>query len=187
MAHLECFIDFDDEWIQEDCHWKYDRIFTFTYKIPDDFDVSLEDGFPHWYFYYTIGTLEFDASTTTDNIYTEGKLFHKTGTRTWTLELRLSSIPIETLLTQRNSEGWLNLGARLSVKDTSGTVHPAATTYNYFLELAPHYAEAIKTELVINNPGELKCSWTKAVPLDQNSVDSVDGWGRKISSIFCEY
>ena len=30
---INCSISFDDEWIQEDCHWTYDRIFTLTWKI----------------------------------------------------------------------------------------------------------------------------------------------------------
>jgi hypothetical protein len=187
MNNLECFIDFDDEWIQEDCHWKYDRIFTITYKIANDF--SFGNNIPE--FYYSVGTTEYRVEETTDDTYTEGKLFHKAGTRTWTFELRLSSISNEVLLAARTSDGWLDVAARLSVKDTSGVIHQAATVYvdqnikeinpeytsGYLLELAPkHPIENLKTEVVINNPGELKCSWNKATTIDDNAADSVDGY-----------
>ena len=173
MNNLECFIDFDDEWLQEDCHWKYDRIFTITYKIADDF--SFGTNIPE--FYYSLGATEYRAQETTNDTYIEGKLFHKAGTRTWTFELRLSSISTENLLAARTAEGWLKVAARLSVKDTSGVVHQESTTYDYYLELPPkHPVENLKTNAVANNPGELKCSWKAAVTIDNNAADSVDGY-----------
>ena len=30
---LGCNIDYDDEWLQEDCHWKYKRFFNLTWTL----------------------------------------------------------------------------------------------------------------------------------------------------------
>lgn len=175
MANLECFIDFDDEWIQEDCHWKYDRIFTITWKINGVSTIPVKE------FYYRIGTYSENWGDYI-RIATPTEKSLRNDTKSWSYDLRLSSVAINTLLNTRSTEGWLPITAYLKVKDSAGNTSEAHYTYDYYLELPPKPVENLKTSLVVNNPGELKCSWNKAKLIGEaegksnENTDSVDGY-----------
>ena len=164
MANLECFIDFDDEWLQEDCHWTYDRIFTITWKITGASSIISKT------FSYRIGKYDYTP------VYQPTERSLGNDTKIWTYELRLSTIDNSKLLNARTSEGWLNLAAKLSAMDASGATKEVSATYDYYLELPPKQVENLETSLVVNNPGELKCSWKAASTINNNDADSVDGY-----------
>ena len=171
MANLECFVDFDDEWIQDGCHWKYDRIFTITWKINNIDNITAKE------FYYRLGPYS-SSYRDYEQVFSPQLKTTSGSTRSWTYEIRLSNININTLLKARSQEGWIKITAYLKTAGglNSNVIDEAHYTFDYFLELPPKPVENLKTDLVIDSPGELICSWDAAATIDNNDADSVDGY-----------
>lgn len=169
----ECSFDYDDFWIQKDCHWDYDRIFTVTTKIKDS-------GSP--YFYYKLGPKDDSILNYTEvepnDIRIKGN--------TYTYDLKLSKLVedfgLSNLLNNRSDDGWLTITALVRING-----QPFYFEYVHFLELAPVMeapkepnTNVVQTSLVNDKPGELFCSWPPADTLEESdasySPDSLDGY-----------
>lgn len=173
----ECSFDYDDFWIQKDCHWDYDRIFTVTTKIKDS-------GSP--YFYYKLGPKDDSILSYTavepNDIRIKGN--------TYTYDLKLSKLVedfgLSNLLDSRSDDGWLTITALVRINGQS-----LYFEYDHFLELAPvmeapeeQNTNVIQTSWVYTNPGEIKCSWQPAKELDGStasySPDDLDGYSIEV-------
>jgi hypothetical protein len=117
--------------------------------------------------------------------YTEinkNKFYKKNNT--WTYELKLSDFELGKLLESRQQSStekcWITItAAHAKSYETkiSKTKEIDYETFDYYLELPPKSPiENFKTDLVIENPGELKCSWTRGTTLDNCDADSLDGY-----------
>jgi hypothetical protein len=188
---VEYSVDFDDEWLQEDCHWKYDRFFILTWKIwsGDITNINtgeVSPGISYSYnnddkkrkLYYRIGTGNnvqiYSYKTTVNNNAKWGEgLTRKL--ETFTYRLNLSSIDIDKLLAARTPEGWLPITLYTEITDDSSTPHKFKEfTYDYYLKLPPSLPEILPIELVTNNPGEVKCTWNQ--PEETYSCDDAEGY-----------
>lgn len=168
----ECIIEYDDEWIQDGCHWKYDRIFTLTFKVLSDYSgldllyrfgpqtQNIDD--------YTRINIK-DSSQTTVN-----------GMKIFTYTIRLADVSLDTLLAGRDTDGWLTVSTFARVRFDSGELLQAFKTYLLYLELPPETKTSeeaeFKTELIMKKPGELLCSWNEFKTADSNVADTVDGY-----------
>lgn len=154
-----CNIDFDDEWIQEDCHWKLRRLVYFTFNVtytpdnPDDTDDTVELSF-----YYSL-----KKHNNTDVRINDGDIINKGNTYTYVLDLskhlnNILSSPEEYLI-----DNWLTISATCVIDG-----HPSFFSKDYYLKLPPKSLDAdnIQINYVVDKPGEIKCSWTK--PKDEN-------------------
>lgn len=166
---LECSIDYDDEWSNfevgsdfSNCHFKYDRIFTITWTILDP-ENKIQNK-KHNKFYYIIGDSKTELSHT--------ELCHEEGSNIWAYDLRLSNVPLETLLNARRKDGWITIKGGVTVSTISKLITEEATytesffdedIQDYYLELPPkHPVESLDIKTITTKPGELKCSWAKA-------------------------
>ena len=151
FTKLSCSIDFNDEWIQDGCHWKYDRIFTITTKS------SLNSG--TLAVSYTLGN---SVSYTTEYL---------TELKNGVYELRLSSFYHEDLASLRDEDGYL----KITAKATRGS-YEATDTYEYLLKLPPKCPLTnLKVETVSDSAAFSKCSWTAPGVFDSD-LDAVHGY-----------
>ena len=138
---IKCSIDFDDEWIQEDCHWKFDRIFTLTYEILDD---TISE--PTFYC-----TLNGRANDTQEIQRTDNKTVY---TLRWS-EYKGAIDPASEYLSVTAVATWKEGEELKSAEDT----------LEYFFKGAPPAmvdtddVKDINIEYVAASPGKIKCSW----------------------------
>lgn len=200
---LNCSISFDDEWLQEECHWTYDRIFNITWKISSGDITKSGEIIPgeiyelkEFYYRITPTTSDYTAPTDTskytriyssnENLSTKTTIIGEQGGQRklerFDYRIRLSTLSEEELLRVRNSEGWVTVTALVVVKEKdTGKIYRASDVYDYYLEFPPEEVEEVKTSLVISRPGELLCTWDKSKLFGEDSgkvaeSDSIDGY-----------
>ena len=195
---VECSVDFDDEWIQEDCHWDYKRFFIITWKIWSgplkDISTGNITGLGQIYssklLYYRLDNINYNQAVSPEHYnrqVDENAKWNSQYTRkleTFTYRLDFSSVADDVLLAARTSEGWLPISA-FATLDSSSDKLGLITNSDYYLELPPERITNLNIALVSNSlittdPSELRCSWNKpniAGGYNGNSgVDSVDGY-----------
>jgi hypothetical protein len=176
---LKCSIEYDDSWLQEDCHWNIERFFIITYKVLETFD-NIE-------FYYKLGPKVDFNTAAYDRVYLDKLSKISDNPATYEYVIKLSDIDFNTLLATRTDEGWLQVTACIRAKnEESDTIYETYNTFDYYLELPPVMLEPeaplknIRASLVTHNPGEVILSWDKAIELDnsyaENSPDCLDGY-----------
>jgi hypothetical protein len=170
MAELNCKIESDFSFEQVDCHWKFNRFFRLTW--------SKEEGKNLYYGLGTYANILVDSS----EVYTEGNYY--------VYELPLSKFfnidqetsepyteshkAYENLIKARDEDGWITITVSCNGK--------SKTFNDIYLELPPeHPLKNLKTEPVVNNPGEIKVSWDAGTVADclantENNVDFVNGY-----------
>ena len=184
---LECTIEFDYEFFQEECHWDLYRFFRICFKTLDPSLSSSKE------LYYKLGNyVEVPSGTSPLNYYTRiyagNQNLFTLDSNTWVYHLNISEMDQPTLVSNRDSEGNFKITAYL--KSGSNIVHE---TFSTRLELPPTLAETkpsselpnIQTEYVKSNPGESLCSWNPATVADCSAnnlhdVDTVDGYSIEI-------
>jgi hypothetical protein len=192
---IECSVEYDDEWIQQDCHWEVRRFFRLVFNInnPDVYQIQLFCRFDK----EPISDLTFDTpnkdsttgkygkyiylSTTNDNC------FSKSTARGWKYIYELGFIEPEEiyqeLINNRHEDGHITVTAYITALDKSGSHIEAHSSLRYYLQLP---AEGPITELstyrpVISPneeeyPGDFVCEWNLVSPPTENEADSVDGY-----------
>jgi hypothetical protein len=160
MAELNCNIESDFSLKQVDCHWELERFFRLTWDKADGKELR-----------YGLGTT---ASSLVEihKVYEEGN--------SYVYELQLSTFTTAQLVSARDSSGWISLTVSCNGKQKTFSDE----TF-YYLELPPVFkSNIIKYDLVVDNPGEIKVSWTSADELDgsdaENSPDSLDGYSIEV-------
>lgn len=187
---VEYSVDFDDEWLQEDCHWKYDRFFILTWKVWSgpitnintgevSPGISYVDGAKRKLYYWVgdnnrVRITSYKTAINNTAEWGEG-LIRKL--ETFTYRLNLSSIDIDKLLAARTPEGWLPITLYTEITDVYDNIHKfdEFTFSDYYLELPPKSLTNIKTDLITDNPGELICSWDKPKVYNDN-IDDLNGY-----------
>ena len=138
---IKCSIDFDDEWIQEDCHWKLKRLVYFTF--------TTDAANPH--FYYSL------LKNNPSEVQIDNKDIVKKG-NTYTYVLDLSNHLSDILESPENylTDDWLTVSATCAVDGL-----PEFFSKDYYLKVAPREISQldIKLEYVTERPGEVCCSW----------------------------
>lgn len=157
-------IDFDDEWVQKDCHWELNRFFRLTWNVADGKNL-----------YYRLGG--FSSRLSDYKSIDSSKVYTKRDS--YIYELPLAAFTTAELIAARDSDGWITLTVY------NGSTYKTFSKF-YLLELPPIMVEPeaplknIRTELVTYNPGEVILSWDRAKELDnsdaENSPDSLDGY-----------
>lgn len=139
-----CSIDFDEEWIQEDCHWKLNRLIIFTFTTDD----------PTSEFHYGFGKDGNSRVQIPRNLITV-----KNDTYTYVLNLseKLNTIllaPEDYLNAEKN---YLTIEAIIAEED--GNI-PSFFYKDYYLKLAPRTIPGmdITLEYITERPGEVECS-----------------------------
>lgn len=154
---FNCSIDLDDEWIQEDCHWKCDRYFIFTWEL-EGTPASVE-------LYYRFNTLTSDT-TKYKRVYLSPKTIN--GKSRYTLNLKLSSLTA-TEQKELHESGCVTIYAK------NGSSETGYKTIEYDLVLPPEQGEG---ELLIKKEASTRfiCSWPKADEAIPSAGDT-DGTG----------
>ncbi len=137
---IDCSIDFDDEWLQEGCHWSYKRFFNLTFVVLDASLTNLK-------FYYKLGKAN-------NVLITPSKK-----NNTYTYVLNLTDV-LDTILS--NPDTYLDTDRNyltISTEVTGGTEILGSASYDYYLKLPPQQVQSLTIDVVVDNPGELKCSW----------------------------
>lgn len=159
LTKLACSIEFDDEWIQEDCHWKYDRIFTFIFKT--DGTTSNER------FYYKLKSSDSFTEIPTSSCTKVNNTYY--------YRLRFSELSLATLKSKRDSSGSIIIETKATA---AGLEAVASYTYDYVL---PPSSENLNITLTRKSADNIICSWTRPEDLENNP--SVAGYSIEL---FCK-
>jgi len=165
---LACSIDFDDEWTQEDCHWKYDRVFIFSYKV----DSSVRNSRLHLYYRFS------QSDDFTEIPIGNCKLVNNT----YYYSIKLSDPVFAWIMNKRDSVGHLSV----EIKATGRTLvlpfidleATAAYLYDYVL---PPSSENLDINLTRKSADNIICSWNR--PEDLLDNPSVAGYSIEL---FCK-
>ena len=182
---VECSIDFDDEWTQEDCHWNYRRYFDLTWKIWSEYVTNTSTGelvdgtdYSEKALYYSLsgdtdtqvlpGT--YSSTVINDAPWTEG---YTRKLEIFKYRLYISSISIERLVAA--AEKGFYITAKANVKSYSNKTISNSYTYNLDLELPPKLLDGIN--LNRESSDHIICAWSKAEPnINTESGASVAGY-----------
>ena len=165
---LKCFIEVEDEWIQEGCHWKTDRVIIFTYKIPNTYSGSSKS------FYYRLS--ESDSFTLIRN--SEVKQLNST---TYYYELKLSSLLADdSLLSKLNNDNNLKIGSKIEINDGTTSAEESAS-FAYYYYTFPPKSENLQVTLDRKSADCIICSWQKPDEIENNP--SVAGY---CIELFCK-
>jgi hypothetical protein len=184
---FNCSINVDDSWYHEDCHWKHNRFFNFTWKVTsgDIVNIINEVVFPGTSiatklgttkvisFYYRIGAYK---STTTDykqitptlihdslalnseTVLASGApLYRQTSTYKYTLDFGSFS---DADLRSLYKEGCITIYAQAA--GTDGKTYSGYFTLPYALELAPNFSNGAEAIVKRKSSTKFVCSWPKA-------------------------
>lgn len=189
---VECSIDFDDEWIQEGCHWNYKRFFDLTWKIWSGPLTNISTGenvsgrgYSDRYFYYSLSgdtdtsilSSNCSKSVINDAPWVEGftrKL------EIFKYRLYVSNIPTERLVTA--AKKGFNITAKVNVKDYNDQTISSSCKYECSdFELPPKLINNIVIDR--KSADHIICSWEKAEPTVESSVDvagyAIELFGKK--------
>ncbi len=148
---LKCFIEVEDEWIQEGCHWKTDKVIIFTYKIPDTYSDSSK------LFYYRLS--ESDSFTLIDS---EVKQLNST---TYCYELKLSSLLADDFLLNKLNDNSLKIGSKIEINNRTIS---AEASFDYYYTLPPK-SENLQVALNRKSADHIVCSWNSPEDLPDNN------------------
>jgi hypothetical protein len=187
---LECSIDYDDEWIQEDCHWKYDRIFTFTCKLylGDLTDITTGSVLPGSSYTSRAFNISFEENhadykfiTVQPKVKTYQVPFNENYTRK--LEVLTYTARASTLVNymNRDSAGDLTVTLKIGTLSTEGIRQDSIIQEIIPYQVPPKQITKVTPSLVVSNPGELKITWTKPDVYNDDS-DSVHGYCVEVDS-----
>lgn len=184
---VECSIDFEDEWKQEDCHWELDGVFTFTCKIFTGDLINKITGeaipgesrpispgawinFNNGYLQLTRALAAYWEKTTIASAnYNDS---YDRCLEIYKYFYRLSDYSDLTKL--RNSEGYIPV--KLSVIDSS----KYSVSAKFPLDLPPDPITKVNIDYYNNSPTDFICSWSEATYCDDCQTNSVAGYSIEI-------
>lgn len=156
---IRCSIEFDDEWIQKDCHWDYKRFFNLTFEVLDSSLTNLK-------FYCKLGKAS------------EMPIVPSKKNNTYTYVLSLSDL-LDTILSQPDTYLDTNyLTITTGVKKDTKVL--SSTSYDYHLILPPS-SENLTVTLTRKSADNIICSWAKPTDIENNP--SVAGYSIEL---FCK-
>ena len=188
---LTCSVGFDEDWIQDDCHWGCNRYFEFTWKVShgDIFSnasdtVALDSGeqLDKIEFYYCLGGYKEESSAPT-NYYTRisannistttrielesesnGQRWFYRKVNNYSSQLYFSSLTASQVASLYNS-GCITTYIKATNK--SGKIYTAYFTLPYSLIVPP----VISGDVYVKKLSSKKylCSWPKATEAYENS------------------
>jgi hypothetical protein len=188
---LTSSINYDDAWVQDDCHWKIDRVFELTWKVSTGNVQYSNTGYPgdelhRADLYYRIG--EFinvpAGSMTTDYYKSAGaivpggsyhmevdeelsKQFNATCTRktyNYTHTLYLSTFTASELQALIDTK---KITIYIKALDTTNKTYTTHYTLDYNQDFAPVIAGKVEVEKLAST--RFKCSWPAASSLTEES------------------
>lgn len=175
---VECSVDFDDEWRQEECHWLCDRFFMLSWKVretPSVACVAKE-------FYYRFGPYSTNYNDY-NRILVDETTNKVLGTRVqkWTYRLDFDTLlnddPVKGGLQQLYSAGCITI--YMKAKDSNGVVYTAHDTLSYSLELPPD--PSINLTIKRKSAEYVICSWEEATA----SLEVSPVAGYNIELLYC--
>jgi hypothetical protein len=196
-----CSIKSDDSWYHEDCHWKHNRFFNFTWKVTsgDVVNINNEVLLPGTSiatklgttkvisFYYRIGgykpaTTDYKQITPIlvhdslalnfENVLESGDpLYRQTSTYKYTLDFSSFS---DADIISLYKEGCITIYAQAA--GTDGKTYSGDFTLPYALELAPNFSSSAEAIVTRKSSTKFICSWPKAEEAIA-AGDTTDGTG----------
>ena len=198
---FNCSINVDDSWYHEDCHWKHNRFFNFTWKVTSGDIVNIINEVvlsgtaiatklgttKVISFYYRIGgyktattdykqvtpTLVHDspALNTEAVLASVAPLYRQTSTYKYTLDFSSFS---DAELLSLYKEGCITIYVQAAGAD--GKTYSGYFTLPYDLELAPNFSNSAEAIVKRKSSTKFICSWPKAEEAIA-AGDTTDGTG----------
>lgn len=149
-------ITFEEDWLQEDCHWRLNRYFAIRWEVSD-----LQE--PPSIVYYLRkkdnNLVRVFPSTTTSSTKANITIFY-------------AQINLDAVLAELSDA--TKLIAQLTVSSTMENKELSYDLTTFVPMLPPTASTALSISLVTDNPGEVKCSWTQ--PEESNDTNEARGY-----------
>jgi hypothetical protein len=159
MAIAECSIDFDDSWIQEGCHWKYERFFNFTWTTNETTFSEIQ----RCKLYFRIGGYSENTSdyTQISSDYYTKKTSGNVTTYSYTLPFSaLSDDDLKKLYTEGKITAYMVVTYTYAIVFTQEAT--ASYEFPYSLELAPEGPDTSSIKIKKFSSKKIRCTWDPA-------------------------